>query len=462
MVRYTDFSCRSADALCCHRNSQRWRWRSFFATLYLQWTGSAGQAAPDEGGSKFAFRPGRAGVHVFTFSDRMNTMLCHLGRTVEAAGGWLHVLGLRDGAESKLPWGDIDGSMGSQTKEGEPWHFEDKAVMLKKHVYLARALRLLPGNTTVVFVDAWDVLFQRPLEELEASYRRLAQPVAAMNDGIWPVVFGGERNCWPFPHDGRLPVHGGHPREQPWVHEIRRDASLSSGHRPGWHYPVGDRSPWSIKGDQFCSAWLSERGGPGSSRAWRNKVAHEPILARMPFLCAGTFMGTAGSLRRIMKRMFALYTRTKEYHDQALMALLLLQNRTLGLVDTEGKLFLGLHGYDEEADLARPLCKPGYFEPYEGGPGSDGNLDPMPGGLPRRATALRTLTGLLPPASTSQSAEEAPALLHFNGNGKRHLNPCIRFFRQEGLLGGKDEESGECTFYDADRRSWIRYASIAR
>eukprot|EP00446_Apocalathium_sp_SHHI-4_P046709 CAMPEP_0177393330 /NCGR_PEP_ID=MMETSP0368-20130122/54892_1 /TAXON_ID=447022 ORGANISM="Scrippsiella hangoei-like, Strain SHHI-4" /NCGR_SAMPLE_ID=MMETSP0368 /ASSEMBLY_ACC=CAM_ASM_000363 /LENGTH=169 /DNA_ID=CAMNT_0018859503 /DNA_START=30 /DNA_END=535 /DNA_ORIENTATION=- len=134
---------------------------------------------------------GQAAAHVFAFSDQENPMLCHLARSVEAAGGWLQVLGLRDGKLKQLPWGDVDAmGGGSATRADEPWHFEDKSIMLKKHHFLARALREMPPNATVVFVDAFDVLFQRPLDELVEAYKRVAGPAVAASGG---AVAGGLR-----------------------------------------------------------------------------------------------------------------------------------------------------------------------------------------------------------------------------------------------------------------------------
>jgi len=410
---------------------------------------------------------GPAAAHVFAFADHFNPMLCHLARSVEAAGGWLHVLGLRDGRDSRLPWGDVEPS-GSKTRQDEPWHFEDKSVMMKKHVFLARAIRELPANSTVIFVDAFDVLFQRPLTELVAAYRRLAGPVAAAAGGQWPVVYGGEVNCWPFPHHGRLPVRCG--GSLPWIHEIPGDASLSAGHHGRWRFAYGDRSPWSIRGDALCGEWLSRAcargvratGGGGGGNG--SGIGAE----RFPFLCAGTFMGTASALRRVLRRLFTLYQETREFHDQALLQLLLLRNDTLGFVDTSAQLFLGLHGHNELNDLERPLCRGTHFSrqgsaaPASGpgrrgaaAAGGGGGVPPRPP-VPGYRAPPRSLEGLTPPGLAG-AAGRAPAVLHFNGNGKRHLMRCVEEFRAEGVLGGRDEGSSECTFLDQDRRAWHRY-----
>lgn len=410
-------------------------------------------------------------------------MICHLARSVEAAGGWLQVLGLRDGKE---PWGDLDG--GAATRPDEPWHFEDKSIMLKKHHFLARALREIPANSTVVFVDAFDTLFQRPLEDLVAAYRRVAGPSAAASDGRWPVVYGGEVNCWPFPHEGELTVRDARrPGSALFRHHIPEDASLSAEHNGGKRFVVG-RGHKSVRGDQVCSEWLTQQQ-PWDEAAGRTQPG---AAAPYPFLCAGTFVGTAGSLRRLLRRMFLLYRETGEYHDQALLALLLLRNHSLGMVDSAGEIFLGLHGHEEFEDLERPLCRGSYFafdaEVASRAPENQADWRPQAPVLGYRPT--RSLAGLVPPAvlrgtegRTRRSAP--PAVVHFNGNGKRHLLRCISEFSAEGILGQPTSEAqrtaaraehaasathqaaaageepdmppAECTYLDHDRKSWRRY-----
>jgi len=402
---------------------------------------------------------GPAAAHVFAFADQMDPMMCHLARSVEAAGGWLHVLGLRDGREAQLPGGDVE-PMGSKTQAGEPWHFADKAVMLKKHLFLARAVRDLPSNATVVFVDAFDVLFQRPLADLVAAYRRLAGPAAAAT-GRWPVVYGGEVNCWPFPHSGRVPVRrAGAPGSPPVrLHEIPRDASLSANHHGRWRYAYGDRSPWTLPGDAVCSEWLSEHGGYGEPSGGPASAPSEPPPPRFPFLCAGTFVGTASALRRVLKRTLQLYAETREYHDQALLQVLLLQNRSLGLVDTAAEIFLGLHGHDEFDDLERPLCRGSHFTRDPVAEAEDLQAArPIRPPVPGYKAPKRRLVGLVPPGLRgAPAAGRQPSVLHFNGNGKRHLLRCVEEFRAEGILGGTGEGTAQCTFYDHDRRAWQRY-----
>lgn len=409
-------------------------------TRQVAWAASHGWHAPQ---GPF----GDAAAHVFTFADTLTVTLCHLARSVEAAGAWLHVLGLRDGSRSDLPGRDERATDNSSSAEEVPLHFEDKFVLLKKHVFLARAIRQLPPNATVVFVDGFDVLFQRPLAELVAEYRRLAGPVAAQANGKWPVLFGGERNCWPFPHGSRLHVRGdGDGERGPRTHEFAPDVDLSGGHHGTWSYAYGDQSPWSIKGEAVCGEWLSRRSDKSTD-------------AMFPFLCTGTLVGTASALRRLLRRLFLLYRTTQEYYDQALLTILLLQNQSLGLVDVAGTVFFNLHGHDEERDLERPLCYDGYLARQP-----QAWRDHRPPQLPVVGHRLaRPLQDFMPPklrhaASARVAANTPPAVLHFNGNGKRHMMRCIEAFRSYGLLGGRDEDSAECTFYDVDRKAWQRLA----
>merc|ERR1712039_693900 len=70
-----------------------------------------------------------------------------------------------------------------------------------------------------------------------------------------------------------------------------------------------------------------------------------------------------GALRRLYLHLFELYQETHEYHDQALIQLLLLRNQSLGIIDDTGRIFLGLHGHDDAKELMRPLCRGSHFIP---------------------------------------------------------------------------------------------------
>jgi len=345
----------------------------------------------------------------------------------------LNVVGL-GGFAAKLPGGVRKG-------------YEDLTWMVKKNWLLYRALRRVPANETVVAVDAFDVLFQRPLSALVATYRRLAEP-SAHATGVWPVIFGGEANCWPFPHDASIPVRMTSGSRSPggagdWVHKIREESALSAGHVPhlgAQRFPFGDQSPWSIRGDQFCSEWLSlHYARVGADPRSEESMAWAYQRFPYPFLCSGTAVGIASTLRQLLRAFLAVHVERGEYDDQAILAQILLRNRSLGLVDAGAEISLQLHGHDD-ANLDRALCLPGYFEADIVGQ-DDGRL-----------------ARLRPPALLSAGGA-VPALLHFNGNGKIHMHRCAKYFRAEGLLGPPVEgEDGAtvCTFFDHDRQDWTQ------
>ena len=311
-------------------------------------------------------------------------------------------------------------------KDHYPWHFEDKFVMLKKHLFLQRAIRYLPANLTVVFIDAFDVLFQQPLEDFANAYERLAQ-AHVEEHGQWPVIYGGDLNCWPFPHNARLRV----PRKdanRTFLHRIPSDAALSGAYHGAWRYPA---RLGQIQGAEVCREWLAQHSD--ESEAPPRSRNEAPLKKRQfPFVCSGTFIGRAGSLRRVLREMFRLYQQTSEYHDQALIPLLLMRFPGLGFVDKDAQLFLGLHGHDELWDLERPLCRGTYFEDKPAAQGFSRFL------APRLRFGAR------------------PMLLHFNGNGKRHMWRCVEEFRQHELLGGQGEDTADCKFRDVDRNRWKR------
>ena len=133
-----------------------------------------------------------------------------------------------------------------------------RAVPLKSFA-LALALRrmlrsgALRADELVLFVDAFDVVFVRPAHHLAAALRR-----ALLATGK-PILFSGERNCWPWPHSA--PAHG----------------SLSSNTFAGrsWAAPL----PRPAAATELCARALAEAPG-----------------ARYPFLNSGMFGGGAAAL----------------------------------------------------------------------------------------------------------------------------------------------------------------------
>eukprot|EP00435_Cladocopium_sp_Y103_P021864 s134_g5.t1 len=382
---------------------------------------------------------------VFTFADQFHPMLCHLARTVEVSGGILHVMGLRDGGKAVTLFKD---AAAKKPKEGNPWHTKDKFTMLKKHLFLHRVIRRLPANDTIIFVDAFDVLFQRPFNDLIRKYHELAQAHLEKH-GHWPVIYGGELNCWPFPHHNliRVPPRAGANRS--WVHQIPARAALSDGHyHKTWRYPG---ATGEIYGDQVCQEWLAEKstadalekrprvGSVGFGfRSGRKKLKR----MRFPFLCSGTFIGKVSSLRRLLREMFLLFQRTAETCDQALIPLLLLRFPYLGFVDKDAQLFLSLHGHDGDdlEILERPLCQGNYFAARN------------------RNSSKRNFQHFLAPRLLGRRGFDIPKLLHFNGNGKRHMSRCVKEFLDVGLL----KDPMECRYVDFDRNVLQDTSSVKR
>ncbi|CAJ1449665.1 unnamed protein product [Effrenium voratum] len=130
----------------------------------------------------------QSGTQVLTFADSfeaLGTMQCHVARSVETAGGFLRILGLKN-RSIPLP------------KTNIPPRNTELSLFLKRHVLLSRSLQRMSPNTTVLVVDAFDVLLQRSLTEVLQTYERLAGRTRTRWAGrlsVTPVVFGGETGC---------------------------------------------------------------------------------------------------------------------------------------------------------------------------------------------------------------------------------------------------------------------------
>eukprot|EP00929_Paragymnodinium_shiwhaense_P002506 TRINITY_DN102775_c0_g1_i1.p1 TRINITY_DN102775_c0_g1~~TRINITY_DN102775_c0_g1_i1.p1 ORF type:complete len:411 (+),score=47.72 TRINITY_DN102775_c0_g1_i1:131-1363(+) len=387
-----------------------------------------------------------AAAHVFTFADHFQDSLCNLAGSVEAAGGRLHILGLQHGGpDFKLPFGDLDAP-----KEDDPWHFADRTVMLKKHVFLANAIKKLKANETVVFLDGFDVLFQRPLEELVSNYHTVASKLARRH-GRPPVLFGGELNCWPFPHEQSLlgACRGPNSDSDCIVHTIPDYAYISTDHNAKKTYPLGGNR--SVLGETFCSKWLADVQTRHATTRPVVSMQPEDLKTYFPFLCAGTFMGTASAMRRFLKYTFQLYTETREYHDQALFANLILHSEGLGDVDIDGRLFLTLHGHEEaegfqSSMLEGTLCRGDHFSGTK-----------SPSASPSSVRLFKDAADARPPAMRRKgsSGGHVPPVLHFNGNAKQHYPRCVDEFKRSGFIGS---QGAACTYYDGDRRQLVQLA----
>ncbi|CAK0878008.1 unnamed protein product [Prorocentrum cordatum] len=203
---------------------------------------------------------------------------------------------------------------------------------------------------------------------------------------------------------------------------------LSSDHNGARRFPYGDSSPWSIRGDAVCREWLLQRDHPGE----------HPDL-RFPFLCAGAFMGTAAALRRLYARLFSLYRATREYHDQALLTLLLLRNQSLGFVDEAASLFLSLHGHDEMT--------------FHGGYATRVTSRPQARALPRRTPGGRR-AGARAGARAERRAPPAAsaALLGCCTSTATPSSTCRAAWSTSAPTDLST--TGGCTYFDGDRNEY--------
>ncbi len=295
-------------------------------------------------------------------------------------------------------------------------------------------------------IDAFDTLFQRSLQELQNTYEQLvAKTVKTL--GIWPVLFGGEMNCWPFPHNGsihvrrRSPQHGN--RNGTWLYQVRRGAMVKNHScHTDWKYPYTRRSSGHIAANEVCAEWLFRHSQPlRILKAHQALKGHQADKAPFfPFVNAGAMLGRAETLLRIIDRMFSVFEKTGEMDDQALLTLTLLQNPELGLVDVKAEAFLNLHGVRRQ-DAERNLCEGGHFAKNSD---TEAQFETWP-------------FQNVPPRLRHSDLIGPPAVLHFNGNGKRIFSSCIDSFVRASVI-----ERIDCTFFDEDLGWWRIFKTTNR
>merc|ERR1712217_756593 len=137
---------------------------------------------------------------------------------------------------------------------------------------------------------------------------------------------------------------------------------------------------------------------------------------------SGTYIGTVGAVRHLLIRMFDLHHATFEVDDQALLQVLLLCNRTVGLVDTAAELFYTLGMHDEIQELERPVCGEDYFQ--------------IRSDTPEAALFLKVGRPPRVLASWDKRHVSTPAVLHFDGKGSKmtHREVCWKLFRKKGAM----------------------------
>merc|ERR1712046_259537 len=82
------------------------------------------------------------------------------------------------------------------------------------------------------------------------------------------------------------------------VFHVSLNSGVSANHHAEWNYQIGPGR--TLKGSDLCSEWLSQDG--------------LDITKPYPFLCSGLMVGTAASLRRVLRRLMHLYIETREYY----------------------------------------------------------------------------------------------------------------------------------------------------
>ena len=347
-----------------------------------------------------------AEVFVLTFSDKKHNLYLHtLAATVlhfgsSGSGGSggdasrpLHVLGL-SGARAPDPkragrWGQLERKAIKGTDPGKL----KKVWFLGALLSRAAPLGMRPHDL-ILFVDAFDVLVQRPLAQLPAAYeafrRRRRLPLDA-------VVTMGESNCWPWPQGaaavGRRRTRGlsmdymanasvevrGRPRgggSEPWEHDWEQTADSDEG--GGGDEPTTDLASSRLLPATSVCAELRRRSGHGT---WLHPNA-------------GAFVSTLRGARALLEQL-RLLAKQGHFEDQAMLGLALLQQPQGAIaVDVNASLFSSQYAYN--ANLwERPACFADYFD-------RDGQ----------------------PPQQLSTGT--APFAMHFNGpSGRYRLGWCV-------------------------------------
>jgi len=272
------------------------------------------------------------------------------------------------------------------------------------------------NDTLILYVDAFDVLLQRPISDVRGAYceqqwevnlerllfrhqggtiqtERDAEADLARSSAHWVhaegiheerLIFAAEENCYPFPNYWWRGEHDDGPLGGAYKHQ-------ESAQRV---FDMGDGR--KLHGDELC--FEQERFARGERR----------------FLNSGGVIGRARHLREFLRLTTKLIA-DGEAMDQATFQLALLRNPSLGVLDHGARIFLGMHVPEKGAATTAA------FRGCEEMPVRVGGATPF--------------------------------ILHFNGNGKRHYHKC-----RTKLLG--EFQPTHCVgFVDLDRR-WNR--SVAR
>ncbi|CAK0804678.1 unnamed protein product [Prorocentrum cordatum] len=150
----------------------------------------------------------------------------------------------------------------------------------------------------VLFTDGYDVVLEATsLSQLPEAFQRLERalgPLVGPPGG--PVVFNGEGNCWPFPHQGA------------WAGPA--EPVVSGDYRPDYQYRFGNGT--RLRGDQICDHWHRQA-------RLRGRGASPEAAPLAPFPNSGAFIGRAGSLRRLFGLAAEVLELFGDFEDQALL-----------------------------------------------------------------------------------------------------------------------------------------------
>eukprot|EP00927_Polykrikos_kofoidii_P054467 TRINITY_DN48880_c0_g1_i1.p1 TRINITY_DN48880_c0_g1~~TRINITY_DN48880_c0_g1_i1.p1 ORF type:complete len:656 (-),score=69.25 TRINITY_DN48880_c0_g1_i1:78-2045(-) len=386
-------------------------------------------------------------LHLFTYADNFRPAFCIMAKSVAASGGYVNVLGLGDDttgvhAVPKKALQRIAGALlrhsntkvPSTRRGSAPVHCKNRAECssqwaiskIRKFMSLLPYLKDFRDDALLLFVDGFDAVLEAPsLRHVADTFDQMQRkfgPLVGPSGG--PVVFSGEVNCWPFPHDRDV------------------KGSISGDYRADYVYRFGNET--HLRGDEVCDYWLRRQppgGGMGSSE-----------VARFPFINSGVFMGRAGSLRKLFRLAVETLELHGDFEDQGLVYVMALRAANARypwvplVVDTSGELLASYHGVDI-AEIARQQSGPQVCDFW--GRVANGFYDAAlmePSVKGQEVNSRWATTG-----RWARSRWRQPLVAHFNGDKKSFFEEnCMQAVHQELSIVGAS--LAECKVVDYPRR----------
>eukprot|EP00928_Gymnodinium_smaydae_P026965 TRINITY_DN21006_c0_g1_i2.p1 TRINITY_DN21006_c0_g1~~TRINITY_DN21006_c0_g1_i2.p1 ORF type:complete len:637 (+),score=88.65 TRINITY_DN21006_c0_g1_i2:79-1911(+) len=283
-------------------------------------------------------------VHIFTYVDNPRPTLCTLANSVHALGGYINVIGLGDDEFfGGVPHGALDKIADALAEQGRTPRILDRRgsapitchtraacskpsglAKIRKFFALRRYLQDFDDEDLLFFLDGFDSMIEAPtLDHLVATFDRLqlrAGPLVTSRGG--PVIFSGERNCWPFPNSGEV----------------------SGDYRADFVYELGNRT--RLRGDEICEYWARLR------QAGHFRLGRQGGSLIVPFINSGVFAGRVGSLRQLFHLASETLQLFGDFEDQGLVYAMALRAASAErpwvplLLDDDGELLGSLHGMD--------------------------------------------------------------------------------------------------------------------